>query len=187
MHAHVIGSEQREAGIGTARAVGIDRVLGELAEGRGVAAKAVGVVGVAGDAGHDLGIARLHCARRAPQRHDTTRAAHGDVVEPARREAKVLHEADGRVREEEEPRNARAIDLRFLQTGTLEQRPERLGDEPVRAPDGVTYVGNRHRDGDRHALVALPAHCASRRFRPRRSMQEPSSRSRRARSRSSLR
>ena len=68
--AHVIGGEEGKAGIGSACAIGIDRILREHAEARGALAKAVDMIGIAGDAGDDLGIAGLNRARRAAEADD---------------------------------------------------------------------------------------------------------------------
>ena len=158
MHAHVIGSEQREAGIGTARAVGIDRVLGELAEGRGVAAKAIGVVCVAGDAGHDLGVATLDSARGPPDRDDAGSAAHRNMVEPSQGQPEVLGEADRGVRRQGEACYGKAIDTRLGNPGAGEQFGERAAEKPVRAPDRVAYVRDRHRRGENDVVIRRPRH-----------------------------
>ena len=97
--AHVIGGEQREAHVRPAGAERIDRVAREAAEVRQILPERVDVIGVARDARHDLGVARLHGARRAAQRHHAARAAHRDVIEPARREAEMLRQADRACRE----------------------------------------------------------------------------------------
>ena len=146
------------------------------------------MVGVAGDAGDDLGIARLHRARRAPQRHHPARPAHGDVVEPARREPEVLHEAHRGVGEQQEPGHAHAVDLVLGEARALEQRGQRARDEPVGALDRVAHVRHGHWHRDRHARVAgARAHEASRRLRARRSRHSRRSSSARASSLSSLR
>ena len=93
------------------------------------------MVGVARDAGHDVGVARLHRARRAPQRHDAARAAEGHVVEPARREAEVLGEADRGVGREREARDGETVDLVLLAASDFRAEPkERL--RATNAPSG---------------------------------------------------
>ena len=64
---------------------GIARVAREVREAAEHLAERLDVVGVGGDAGDDVGVARLHRARGAAQRHHARRAAGRDVVEPARR------------------------------------------------------------------------------------------------------
>jgi hypothetical protein len=64
--AHVVGGEEGEARVRPPGAVRIDRVARELAEVREREAKRIHVVGVAGEAGDNLGIAGLHGARGAP-------------------------------------------------------------------------------------------------------------------------
>ena len=113
--AHVVRGEEREAGIRAAGAVRVDGVARELAEVGERQAEGIDVVGVAGEAGDDARVARLHRARRAPQRHHAARAAQGNVVEPARREAEVLREADGRVGLQREAGNGEPIDFVLFQ------------------------------------------------------------------------
>ena len=121
MLAHVVGGEESEAGVRPAGAVGIDRIARELAEVGERQAERIDVVGIAGDAGDDVGVARLHRARRAPQRHHAARAAQRNVVEPARREPEVLRQADRGVGSEREAGDGQAIDVALLQSGSLQQ------------------------------------------------------------------
>jgi len=113
--AHVIRGQERKAGVRPAGAVGIDRIAGELAEVGEREAEGIDVVGIAGEAGNDVGVARLHRSSRAAKRDDAARAAKGHVVEPARRKTEVLSEADGCVRREGEAGHREAIDVVLLQ------------------------------------------------------------------------
>ena len=101
------------------------------------------MVGVGGDAGDDVGVARLHRARGAAQRHHARRAAGRDVVEPARRKAQVLGDADGGVGREREAADGEAVDLVLGDSRALDQRLDRLADEPVRAVRRVAHVRAR--------------------------------------------
>ena len=118
------------------------------------------MVGVGGDAGDDVGIARLHRARRAAQAHHARGAAGRHMVEPARRQAQVLGHADRGVGREREAAQAQAVDLRLRQAAGLHQRLERLADEPVGAVRRVAHVGHGDRHGHRDAFVgqSLAAH-----------------------------
>ena len=122
---HVIGGEKGEARVRAARAVGIDRVLRKLAERRRVAAKAVGVIGVAGNAGHDFRIAVLHRARRAADRDDAGGAAHRHMIEPAHGQPQMLGQADGGVGRKREARDRQAVDARLRDFCRGEQRRRR--------------------------------------------------------------
>jgi hypothetical protein len=95
-------------------------------------AKTVDLVGVAGDAGNDLGVSGLHGARRAAQADDRRRAAHRDMVEPARRKPEMLS-AHRRVRRQRKTRHAQAVDLVLGNSGAVHQLFERTRHEPVRA------------------------------------------------------
>ena len=109
---HVILGDQRERRVGAAGAVRIDSVLGKARERRQRLAEGIDMIGVPGDAGDDLGIAGLHRARRAPQRHDAARAAERNVIEPARRQAKMLGQTDRGVWPNREARHREAVDVR---------------------------------------------------------------------------
>ena len=61
--AHVMVGQEGETGVRPARAIGVDGVVGELAEAGDGLAEAVDMVGIAGNAGDDLGIARLDRTR----------------------------------------------------------------------------------------------------------------------------
>ena len=122
---HVVRGEEGEARVGAAGAVGIDRVARELAEVGERQAEGIDVVGVAGDAGDDVRVARLHRARRAAQRHHAARAAQRDVVEPARREAEVLRQADGGIGREGEAGDGKAVDLVFVQSRSFQESLKR--------------------------------------------------------------
>ncbi len=75
------------------------------------------MVGVAGDAGDDIGIAVLHSAGRAPQRDHAAGAAEGQMIQPARAEAEMLRQSDSRIGKQREARDAEAVDLILLQPG----------------------------------------------------------------------
>ena len=114
---------KREDRVRPARSVRIARVAREVREAAEHLAERLDVVGVGGDAGDDVGIARLHRARGAAQRHHARRAAGRDVVEPARREAQVLGDADGGVgREREAADTVEAVDLLLGDARALDQR-----------------------------------------------------------------
>ena len=100
--AHGVLREEGEAGVRPAGAVRIDRVARELAEVGQRQTKRVSVIGVARDAGDIARIARLHGARGAAQRHHAGCAAEWNVIEPARRDAELLGQADGAVGGERE-------------------------------------------------------------------------------------
>src|SRR5262249_6730623 len=106
----VVRGQERKARVGPAGSVRIDRVACELAESRRVLAEAVDVIGVGPDAGDDLGIAAWYRARGPAQRHDRARAAEGNVVEPAWRQAEMLGEADSRIRRQREACDAQPVD-----------------------------------------------------------------------------
>src|SRR5437667_149374 len=112
--AHVVRREKGEARVRAARAVGIDCVACELAEIGERQPKGVDVIGVAGDARDDVRVTRLHRARRAPQGDHAAGAAERQVVEPARRQAEVLREADRRVGRQREARDAQSVDRVLL-------------------------------------------------------------------------
>jgi hypothetical protein len=112
---HVVGGEESEAGVRPAGAIRINRVARELAEVREREAKGIDVVRIAGDAGYDVRVARLHRARRAAQRHYTARTTQRDMVEPARRQPQMLRETDGGVGSERKARDGEPVDLVLLQ------------------------------------------------------------------------
>ena len=67
--AHVMIGNQREIAIGTAGTIGPGRVVGKMGKPRQCLAKAVQLVGIAGQAGHNFGIPALDGTRRAAQRN----------------------------------------------------------------------------------------------------------------------
>ena len=119
------------------------------------------MVGVGGDAGHDVGVARLHRARGAAQRHHARGAAGRNVVEPARTEAQMLGDADGGVGPEREAADREAVDPVLGDARALDQRVHRLADEPMRAVRRVAPVGHGHRNGDGDAFVRSARHVRS--------------------------
>ena len=133
--------------IGAAGAVRIDRVLREAGKGRQRLAERVDVIGVAGDAGDDVGVAGLHRPRRAAQRDDAARAAKRNVIEPARRQAEMLREPDRGVRPDGEARYRKAVDVVRSQAGAPCQRVQGAADPPLRAVGRIAPI----RDGDRQA------------------------------------
>lgn len=134
------------------------------------------MVGVGGNAGDHVGVARLHGARGAAQPDDAAGAAERHVVEKARAQAEMLGQADRRVRPDREGRNGKAVDVGGLQPRLFAQRPQRTPDPPVRGMDRIALVGDGHWRGGDDALVVLPgsAH-AVRFFIARRSWQAPAS------------
>ena len=111
VRAHVVVGEEREARVRPARSVRINRIARELAEARDGVPEGIDVIGVPREAGDDRGVAGLHCARGAPQRDHAARAAHRDVIQPARRQPEMLHQADRGVGEEQETRDGDAVDV----------------------------------------------------------------------------
>src|SRR5690349_18781456 len=81
---HVVLGDQRERGVGSARSIGIDRILGEARKRRQRLAKRIHVVGVAADTSDDLRVSSLYGSRGPTQRHDAAGAAERDVIKPAR-------------------------------------------------------------------------------------------------------
>ena len=69
VRAHIVRCQEGEVSVGAAGTVGIDGILGVLAETAEHLAEAVHMVGVAGDTGHQVGIAALHGAGGAAQGH----------------------------------------------------------------------------------------------------------------------
>jgi hypothetical protein len=59
--------------------------------------EAVGTIGVAGDAGHHIGVIALHGAGGAAQRHDAAGAAGRQEFAEARRQPHALNERRGTV------------------------------------------------------------------------------------------
>jgi len=133
--AHIMFGQQGEARIRSARAIRVDRVLGKLAEACRVAAEAIGAIGIAGNAGHDLGIGALHGARGAADRDDAGRAAHPHIVEPAQCQSQMLGEADGCVGGKREACNRKPIDARFRDFRGSDQSGHGAAEKPMRAPD----------------------------------------------------
>ena len=111
VRAHVGGGDEGEDRVRPARAVRVAGVAREVREAAEHLPERLDVVGVGGDAGDDVGVARLHRARGAAQRHHARGAAGRDVVEPARRQAQVLGHADGGVGREREAADGEAVDL----------------------------------------------------------------------------
>ena len=157
---HVISGEKGEARIRPAGAVRIDRIARELAEGREIEAEGVGVIGVAGNAGDRIGIARLHRARRAPQRDDAAGAAHRNVIEPAQRQPKMLRQADRAVRREREARNAQPVEPVLGKARRFQKLRQRAGEKPMRAADRIAHIRHGHGAGDHNIVIggACAAH-----------------------------
>ena len=117
------------------------------------------MVGVAGDTGDDLGVACLNGARRAAEAVNAGRAAHRHVIEPARRQAEMLGQADRGVGRQREARDAQAVHLVLADSGAIDQLLQRAGDEPVRAADAETLIGNGDGDRDGNSLIICGAVC----------------------------
>ena len=111
------------------------------------------MIGIGADAGDHLGIARLHRAQGAPQRHDSAGAAERNVIEPAQAHAEMLSQPDGGIRCQREAADAQAIDVAFRQTRGLEQRCDRSRHEPVGIVSGIARIGHRHRCHQHHIVV----------------------------------
>src|SRR3954469_5749827 len=154
--AHVVRGEEREARIRAAGAVRIDRIARELAEVGEREPERVDMVRIAGEARHDVHIARLHRARGPAKCHHAARATEWHVIEPAGREAEMLREADRRIRREREAGNGKSVDLLFAQAGLLQQIGEAASEPPVRRPDRITDIRDGDRDGNGYAFVASP-------------------------------
>ena len=60
------------------------------------------MIRIAGNTSHDVGITGLHGTCGAPQRDDTRGAAGRHMIEPARRQSKMLRYACGRIRKQRE-------------------------------------------------------------------------------------
>ncbi len=157
--AHVVGGDEGEDRVRPAGAIGVAGVAREGGEAAQHEPERIDVVGVARQAGHDVGVARLHRARGAAQRHHAGSAAVGNEVQPARRDAQVLRHAHGGVGAEREAADGEAVDLVLRDARLAHQRFQRLAQEPVRAVGGIALVGHRHRHGDGNAFVAeAPGH-----------------------------
>ena len=141
---HVIVGQEGKARIRAARAIGINRVAGKLAEGCQVQAERIGMVGVARQAGDGLGIARLHRPRRTAQRDDAAGAAHRNMVEPPQGEPEMLRQADrlsgASVKlETQSPSSGPCRDRSASKLGKC------AGKKPVRATDRVARIRHCHR------------------------------------------
>jgi len=157
---HVVARDQGKAGIGAAGAIGMNGVLREAREARQRPAEGIDVIGIAGNAEHELGIAALHRARGAAQADDSARTAERHGVEPARAETEMLGEADRRVGAKREAGDRKAIDIAAPEAGTRQHFAHRPADPPMRRVGGVAPV----RDGDRHGrddtvIGAAPRAC----------------------------
>ena len=111
------------------------------------------MVGVAGNAGDELGISRLHRAGGAAQRHDGAGAAERHMIEPARREAEMLGQADGCVGPDREARYRQAVEILWRQAGLLGQRVQRAADPPVRRVGGIAAIRDGHGRADRYVVI----------------------------------
>src|SRR5258706_6399219 len=113
------------------------------------------MIGICSDAGDNLGIAGLHGARCAAQRHDAARAAKRNMIEPARRQAEMLGQPDRRVRPNGEARHRETVDVRRAESGARHELAQRTAKPPMRAVGRIAPVGNRHRQTGDDAVVGL--------------------------------
>ena len=169
--AHRVVGDEGEHRVGPARTVGVRGIARELAEAAQHLAKRIDVIGVGCDAGHDVGVARLHCTRGPAHRHHARGAAGGDVVEPAWRQAQVLSDAHRGVGRQREAADREAVELLFLQPRDVAQAPQGLADEPVCTADRVPHVRHGHGHREHHAVVTATRHVGGLRFSARVSMQ----------------
>ncbi len=131
------------------------------------------MVGVARQAGHDAGIARLDRARGPAQGHHAAGAAHGDVVQPARLHAQVLGQAHGGVGRQGEAGDAQAVDIVLGQARAAQQFGQRPSKPIMGGVRAVTHIGQRDRHRHGHAVIGSPLHAwlSGRFFRARVSKQ----------------
>ena len=153
--AHVVRGDEGEHRVRPARAIRIGRVAREQAEAAERLAERLDVVGVARDAGDDLGVARLDGARGAAHRHHAGGAAQRQVVEPARGEAEVLRQAHRRVGRQREARHAQAVDVVLGDARLAHQFGQHPADEPVRAMRRVAHIGHGDRHGHGDAFITF--------------------------------
>ena len=106
------------------------------------------MVRVAGHAGHDVGVARLHGPRGPAKRRNCARASKRDRIEPPHAQTEMLRQADCAIGSGREAGNAEPVDIAWRDPGILHQRLQRAPNPPLRAFDRIAHVG--YRDGGRH-------------------------------------
>src|SRR5205823_1559042 len=85
-------------------------------------------------------------------------ATERDVIEPARREPKMLREPDRGIRSDSKARHGKSIDIFRLQSGTLDQFMQRAAQPPLRAVCGISPIRNGEREAGNCALIGLSLH-----------------------------
>jgi hypothetical protein len=83
------------------------------------------MVGIAGDASHDIRIPSLHRSRRSAQRHDAARATERNVIEPSRREPEMLRKPHCGIRPHGKTRYRKSIDILQPQSRALDEFMQR--------------------------------------------------------------
>jgi hypothetical protein len=104
-------------------------------------AKTFGSVGIAGDAGHYLGIAALRGPDGAPQRHDAARTAGRQEFQKARRQADRLHEGRGSVRRQREAGQAQPVDRLHRQAACVQKLAQDRAQPPPGSFVRAAYIG----------------------------------------------
>lgn len=79
------------------------------------------MVGIAGDASHDIRIPSLHRSRRSAQRYDSAGTAKRNVIEPSWREPEMLREPHCGIRPHGKTRYRKSIDILEPQSRTPDE------------------------------------------------------------------
>src|SRR6516162_9102264 len=116
------------------------------------------MVGIAGDASHDIRIAGLHRPRRSAQRHDSAGATERNVIEPSRREPEMLREPHRGIRPHGKTRYRKSIDILEPQTRTPDEFVQRATYTPLRAVRGISPIRYRDREAGNCAFIGLALH-----------------------------
>ena len=151
--AHVVIGQQRERPVRAAKTVGVAGVLCETREARQQLGEGIDLVRVAADAGDDRCVTGFDRPCGAAQRHHRAGAAHGDGIEPARCQTKMLGEAHRTVGRERKARHRQAVEIGGPDTGANRQFLQRPGDPPMGAVLRIAHIGKAHRNGDGNVAV----------------------------------
>src|SRR5712671_3079983 len=116
------------------------------------------MVGIAGDASHDIRIPSLHRSRRSAQRYDAARATERNMIEPSRREPEMLREPHCGIRPHGKTRYRKSIDILHPQSRMLDELMQCAAQPPLRAVRGISPIRNRDREASNRALIGLSLH-----------------------------
>ena len=139
---HVRIHDQGECRVRAAKPVGVGGIQRKPRKRGQKLAETVYPVGIARDTRDDIGIARLHRARRAPRGDNAAGPAHRDRVEIAQAEPEMLGQAHWCIGKKRKGTDRQPVDLRRLQPRRIQSAAQPARDPPMGGFVGIAHIGH---------------------------------------------